>query len=211
VDHYAEIALALDEVARAKQQGSDYVPLPERLKRWHAIINAQLLLPPGSGAFVEAQDLLHAALRIGLEAAIETVNHLGHDTGDEVLAATLWLVDADGEELTNWATTDRVHRDPATIEPVPVFEHSRWVAVRAFCRGAALGEPRDIYASRWKYIRGLPLSTVDGLPVGALTVASMLTVGKTMLDRMPDAIEAAFDDALRQVALDILGLAFEGE
>ncbi|MDQ3739586.1 MAG: hypothetical protein M3320_01255 [Actinomycetota bacterium] len=94
---------------------------------------------------------------------------------------------------------------------MPISEHSQWVAVRGFCRGAALGEPRDIYASRWKYIRGLPLITADGLPVGALTVASMLPEGETMLDRMPDVIEAAFDDALRQVALDILNLAFESD
>jgi SIR2-like domain len=211
VDHYAEIALTLAEVARAKQQGDEYVLLPQRLGQWHARVARELLLPPGNGAFIQAQDLLHGALRGALEAAVQTVNDLGYDTGDEVLAATLWLVDEAGDTLTNWATTDRVHRDPATIDPVPITEHSSWVAVRAFCRGAALGEPRDIYASRWKYIRGLPLNTANGVPVGALTVASMLPEGKTMLDHMPDTIEAAFDAALRQVALDILDMVFESE
>ena len=156
VDHYAEIALALAEVARAKAQGDEYVLLPERLARWHTKIERTILRPMGAASFVEAQDLLHGALRIALRSAVKTVDELGHETRDEVLAATLWLVDADAETLTSWATTDRVHRDPATIEPVPITEHSNWVAVRAFCRGVALGEPRDVYASRWKYIRGLP-------------------------------------------------------
>jgi hypothetical protein len=211
VDHYAEIALALAEVARAKHQGNGYVLLPQRLREWHARVAEQLLLPPGGGAFTQAQDLLHRALRIALEAAVETVNDLGYNTGGEVLAASLWLVDEAGDTLTNWATTDRVHRDPATIEPVPITEHSQWVAVRTFCRGAALGEPRDIYASRWRYIRGLPLATAGGLPVGALTVASMRPQGETMLDQMPDTIEAAFDVALRQVALDILDMVFQSD
>ena len=206
VDHYAEIALALAEVARAKQSGSSYVPLPRRLSDWHTRISP-LLLPAQEGAFAAAQELIHASLRLALDEAIATVKSLGYDPQGEVLAATLWLVDATGETLTNWGTTDRVHRDPDTIDPVSISEHSRWVAVRAFCRGAALGEPRDIYASRWRYIRGLPLVTDDGLPVGVLTVSSMLPEGQTMLDLMPDVIEAAFDGALRQVALDILGEA----
>jgi hypothetical protein len=209
VDHYAEIALALAEIARAKRDGTDYRPLPSRLADWHDRVEEALLLPPGDGAFRGAQDLLHGAMRIALEVAVDTVRSLDYDPGDEVLGATLWLVARDGDSLTSWAMTDRVHRDPATLEPVPITEHSHWVGVRAFCRGAALGEPRDVYASRWRYIRGLPLVNRDGLPVGVLTVASMRTEAETMLDRMPDHIEAAFDEALRQVALDILDLAFE--
>lgn len=212
VDHYAEIALVLAEVARAKRVGTSYVALPRRLAAWHMRIRP-LLLPATGDAFAAAQDIIHDSLRAALEAATSTVEDLGYEPQGEVLAATLWLVDRTADTLTNWGTTDRVHRDPATIEPVAISEHSRWVAVRAFCRGAALGEPRDVYASRWRYIRGLPLVEEDGLPVGVLTVSSMLPEGETMLDLMPDAIEAAFDDALRQVALDILAeaaAAFDG-
>jgi hypothetical protein len=35
--------------------------------------------------------------------------------------------------------------------------------------------------------------------------------GETMLDQMPDTIEAAFDVALRQVALDILDMVFQSD
>ena len=55
VDHYSEIALALAEIARAKQAGTAYVPLPDRLAAWHAQINDKVLLP---SAFAAAQDYL---------------------------------------------------------------------------------------------------------------------------------------------------------
>ena len=209
VDHYAEIAWALAEVARAKREGSAYVRLPDRLAAWHARISDAVLLPAGEGAFAAAQDWLHDSLRLTLQAAVDTVDSLGYDTEGDVLGATLWLVDANGGTLTSWAMTDRVHRDPATIEPVTISEHASWVGVRAFCRGAALGEPRDIYASRWRYIRGLPLTTAEGLPVGVLTVASMRTEEQTMLAGMPDPVEAAFDEALRDLALAILDLGLD--
>lgn len=207
VDYYAEIAQAVAEVARAKTLGSAYVSLPARLAAWHEVVDRQLLASNDATRFGEAQDLLHDALREALQGAVETVRDLGYDPGDEVLAASMWLVDASGETLTNWATTDRVHRDPATIDPVEIAEHSRWLAIRAFCRGAPLGEPRDIYASRWRYIRALPLR-MEELPVGTLTITSMRPQGETMLDTMPGSIEAAFDDALREATLDILELAF---
>jgi hypothetical protein len=207
VDYYAEIALALAEIARAKHDGETYTPITTRLADWRTRVGDELLVPAGPESFPDAQDHLHLALSLALESALKTVADLSFDTRNDVLAATLWIVDEAGETLTSWAMTDRVHRDPNTIEPVKVDEHSRWVAVRAFCRGSALGEPRDIYASRWRYIRGLPLS-IDGMPVGTLTVSSMLPQNETILDAMPDAIEAAFDDALRQAAVDILDLAF---
>ena len=207
VDYYAEIAQVLGEIALAKRAGTGYAPLPERLTTWRRAVG-DVLFPEDPVRFAEAQDLLQGALREALEAAVATVGDLGYDTGGEVLAATLWVVDETGSTLTGWASTDRAHRDPATIDPVPVTEHSRWLAVRAFCRGAALGEPRDIYASRWKYIRALPLVSEARIPIGTLTITSMRPAGETMLDSMPDSVEAAFDDALRQSALDILEFAF---
>ncbi len=123
-----------------------------------------------------------------------------------MLGATLWLVDATGTTLTSWATTDRVHRDPRTLAPVPIEEHSRWVAIRAFTRGAVLSEPRDVYASRWRYVRGLPLRLEDDrLPVGVVTVSSMRTEDDTFLTAMPKAVATEFDRAIHDVVTDILG------
>ncbi|WP_027006900.1 SIR2 family protein [Conexibacter woesei] len=207
VDHYAEIALALAEIARAKRGGASYRPLPGRLADWHAQVADELLLPPD---FAAAQDFLHFSMNALLHAAVGTLEPLVGQPVDEVLSATLWLVDAAGDTLTNWATTDRVHRDPRTIDPIPIDEHSRWVAVRCFCRGTALGEPRNVYASRWHFVRGLPLVTRDGIPAGAITISSMLAEDETILNAMDPAVEVSFDDTIQELALYILDLASIG-
>jgi hypothetical protein len=204
VDHYSEIALALAEIARAKQSGAAYRTLPDRLADWHARLSASVLRPPD---FPAAQDYLHSVMNDVLEGAIETLGLLTDEPVEEVLSATLWLVDAEGGSLTNWATTDRVHRDPNTIDSIPIDEHSRWVAVRCFCRGTPLGEPANTYASRWHFIRGLPLVTADGLPAGAVTVSTMLPKEETSLSAMAPVVEVAFDDTIRELTLYILDLA----
>lgn len=205
VDHYVEIAQALAEIAMARQLGEDYILLPDRLAAWHADVVRELLGADDERAFARSQDTWREALIDALDTGLQTAAGLGFDAGDEVLGATLWLAGADGSTLTSWAMTDRVHRDARTLDPVPVEEHSRWVAVRAFTRGAALAEPRDVYASRWRYVRGLPLFTSgDRLPVGVVTVSSMSTEGETVLTAMPGAAAAIFDDAVGGVMADIL-------
>jgi hypothetical protein len=71
--------------------------------------------------------------------------------------------------------TDRLHLDRSTIDPVLVDECSSWASVRSFCAGSPLAEARDIYASRWKFIRGTPLVLQTDrhgrIPVGCLTTA----------------------------------------
>ena len=207
VDHYAEIAWALGEIARAKREGHTYRTLPERLADWHVQINDDLLLPDD---FAAGQDYLFDTMNVVLDDAIETVGRLTGQAVDEVLSATLWLVDEQGATLTNWATTDRVHRNPDTIDPIEIDEHSRWVAVRCFCRGTALGEPRNVYASRWHFVRGLPLVTDEGIPAGAVTISSMRPKDETILDRMEPAVQAAFDDTIQELALYILDIAING-
>ena len=169
VDHYGEVAQALAEIALAKRRGTRYEPLPKRLKAWRRRLDDELLLSDDPVGFAAAQDMLHDALRDALQTALGTAGAVAGTGADEalageVLAAALWIVDEAGATITSWATTDRVHRDPSTIEPIEIDEHSQWVAVRAFTRGAALGEPRDVYASRWRYIRGLPIFAGDRLP-----------------------------------------------
>jgi NAD-dependent SIR2 family protein deacetylase len=205
VDHYMEIAQALAEIATARRRGDGYEQLPERLAAWHATVAHDLLSADDPRGFAPAQDAWRETLIDALETGLRTAGDLGYDAGDEVLGATLWLIDATGTTLTGWANTDRVHRDARTLDPVPIEEHSRWVAVRAFTRGAVLAEPRDVYASRWRYVRGLPLFThADRLPVGVVTVSSMRAEDDTVLTAMSPTVAAVFDDAIRAVITDIL-------
>lgn len=108
--------------------------------------------------------------------------------------------------------TDRLHLQRQTIEPVAVDEYARWVAVRSYCLGTPLAESRDVYASRWRFIRGTPLilrSERHGrIPVGCLTTASLSRRENTQLDRMRGEVLAAFNDALSDTVLTLLNEPF---
>jgi hypothetical protein len=212
VDHYIDVAQLLYEMARAKDRGDAYVPLPERARDWTQQIAENILGLHDDRAFVRGQDVLSAQLRSALAAAVRTAERLENRRWEETLALTLWLVDADGGHLVNRATTDRLHLDRNTVEPVVIEEHARWVAVRSFCRGLPLAEARDIYASRWHFIRGLPLivdsATHGRIPVGCLTTASMANRATTMLNRMDDVVEARFNQALTTNVLTLLDQPF---
>lgn len=212
VDHYVDVAQLLYEISRVKQQRTDYQPLPSRATHWAHVVDDELLGLDDDNAFLRAQQAINARLRAVLEAAVAAAETLEGTRWDETLAMTLWLVDASGENLVNRATTDRLHVDRRTIEPVPIDEHARWVAVRSYCRGLTLAESRDTYASRWHFIRGLPL-LVDNdqhgrIPVGCLTVSSMLPAGETMLDKMRNDVEAQFNRALVTGVLELLDQPF---
>jgi len=49
---------------------------------------------------------------------------------------SLWVYDPGSESLTNWASADRVWRDPKTMEPLQVDWRSEFVSVQAFAQVA---------------------------------------------------------------------------
>ncbi len=214
VDHFVDVAQVLHEIARRRQLGSGYVALPERARGWVDTVRRDILGAEEAERFSRTQRTLVNELQASLDAAVSAAETLGAGEWGEKLALSLWLVDADGEHLTNWATTDRIHLDPDTVEPVPISEHARWVAVRSYCHGTALGESRDVYASRWHFIKGMPLvveSDMHGrIPIGCLTVASRLGKHETALNTMEDIVEAGFNRALARSVLALLDQPFDG-
>lgn len=212
VDHYVDVAQLLYEMALAKEQGSNYQPLRQRVQKWVDVVEDKLLGLGDESAFVRAQHALNAQLRAVLAAAVAAAEAVEGNTWNETLAMTLWLSDAAGEHLINRATTDRVHVDRRTIDPIRIDEHARWVAVRSYCRGLTLAESRDTYASRWRFVRGLPL-LIEGdehgrIPAGCLTVSSMLPKDQTMLNRMTNDVEAEFNRTLTAGILELLDQPF---
>lgn len=212
VDHYVDVAQLLYEVSRSKALGADYQPLAERADHWVGTVQRDLLGAEDDARFVRAQESIGAGLRSALAAAVGAAELLEGRTWDEKLALSMWLVDPGGERLTNWVTTDRLHLDRGTVEPVAVDEHARWLAVRSFCRGTPLAEAREIYASRWHFIRGTPLvaqsQRFGRIPVGCLTTASMERRDATMLNAMEDVVEARFNQALSDNVLALLAQPF---
>lgn len=212
VDHYVDVAQLLYEMAHARRSGSAYVPLPVRARGWVEGVNTRLLGIGDDRAFVRGQALLGEQLRSALSGAMAAAQELEGRTWDEKLVLTLWLIDPNATHLVNRVTTDRLHLDQDTVEPVDINEHARWVAVRSYCRGLPLAETRDIYASRWRFIRGTPL-VVDTdshgrIPVGCLTTASMKGSDETMLNAMGDIVEARFNQTLSTSVLALLNQAF---
>lgn len=214
VDHYTDVAQVLAEIARRRTLGaSRYVPLAGRAAEWVDTVEHELLGRHDDARFLASQRAVNELLRAGLAAAVDEARRLMGEPWSEVLQVSLWLVDREGTHLTNWVTTDRLHLDRRTIEPVELNEYARWVAVRSYCLGTPIAEARDTYASRWRFVRGTPLVLEDErfgrVPIGCLTTASLSPRGTTQLDQMRGYLLAAFNDALSDTVLSLLVQPFE--
>ena len=214
VDHYTDVAQVLAEVARRRTLGADeYVPLPERAREWLGTVETGILGWKDDVRFIESQRELNGLLVSALDRAVSEAQRLMEGASwTETLQLALWLVDQSGTKLTNWVMTDRLHLQRQTIEPVVIDEYARWVAVRSYCLGTPLAESRNVYASRWRFIRGTPLilrSERHGrIPVGCLTTASLTCRENSQLDRMRGEVLAAFNDALSATILTLLDQPF---
>jgi hypothetical protein len=213
VEHYTDVAQVLAEVARRRALGADYMPLPDRAREWIGTVKAQILGWDDDARFQESQREVNQLLVNALSRAIrEAQDLMGGPEWGETLQLALWLVDETGTKVTNWVMTDRLHLQRQTIDPIAVDEYSNWVAVRSYCRGTPLAEARDVYASRWKFIRGTPLvlrtDRHGRIPVGCLTTASLSSRADTQLDRIRGEVLAAFNDALSETVLTLLNEPF---
>jgi hypothetical protein len=212
VDHYTDVAQVLAEIARRRQDPPGYRPLPARATDWMHTVTERLLLPGDRGWFVRSQETVSTVMQEALARAVQLASELTEQPWEETLAASLWLTDATGETLTSWFTTDRLHLDPATIEPLQIDEHSPWVSIRAYCQGTRLAEAHTPDGSRWRFVLGLPLTLHSArhgrLPIGCLTVASLAPKEVTHLHRMPSTVAGAFSDVLSDAVLAILEQPF---
>jgi hypothetical protein len=182
VDHYTDVAQVLAEVAHRRARPDEYRPLPERAASWLDAITSRLLAVHDVAAFARSQTEINSLLSEALRAAVATAEQLTGEAWDETLALSLWLCDRDGKRMSGWCTTDRLHLDPATIEPLDINEHSGWVAVRAYCQGIPLAEAHTPDGSRWRFIRGTPLTDA-------------LLHPRTAPDRVPDRRVAVTEGA----------------
>ncbi len=200
-DFYAQSAQLLHEIVhytRTGAAGVAYRPFPDRLDEWRRRISETVFVPD-RGEFERVQDALHAVMAALADGVRKDLSGDGHGIGnDERLGVALWIYDPRSESLTNWASSDRVWRDPSTLAPVPVGWKSDFVAVQAFCSGSLVSRSTTHQTlSRWNHVVGIPLyveSDVWGrLPVGSVTLAST--------EPAPRSVLAQRLSALRQVSL----------
>jgi hypothetical protein len=198
VDHFADAAQLLYEIAHCRDANADYEPIATRaLDALGRIEDVAVLRNAGQARFAEHQVALSAWLRATLHDALQLV--LGHrPPADERFALALWLLSPDGRSLTGWAHSDRAHQDPTTIESVPIHPDSSWVAVRAVCKGIRVGLDRTSDISRWRFIRALPLILDQStrLPIGCLTIATTHPGERSILNTMPEDARQALHNGL---------------
>ena len=204
LDHFGDVAQFVYEIGRRRELGADYRSVDARAMTWIARVERELLGTINDEAFRRSQPELSARLRDALDSALRAATEAGADFTAEALGVGLWLADQRGLHITNWVTSDRAYQQLATIVPVPVERATNWVSVDSFRRGVRVQEALDVYASRWRYVRGLPLLVEDAeygrLPIGCMTITSTQTVGSTALETMSETVEARFHQTLQDAA-----------
>lgn len=184
-NHYAQSAQFIWEVVAAAR-GSSYTPLPVRLGRWKEGLRD--ILPTEGKAFLETQERLQRVMAKVLGGTKSLLNRTGYRLrSGEKLGISLWVFDPAAETLVNWASADRIWRDPTTLEPIPVDWSSVFVAAQAFCAGSMVSQSTSEHVvSRWNHVIGFPIYLHDDsgrLPIGAVTLASTANKEASLLER----------------------------
>lgn len=201
-DFYAEVAQLVHEARRRRGPGKPPRPYLERaqkrvLKGRHRCLPATHL----EARQRKTREILSQSLS-GIRAALAAY---GVEVSGAVLGLGLWGLDYDQRDVTLWGSSDRVHVDISTVTGVPLAWASEWVAVEAITRGSVVEWDPDVYASRWRSVRGIPLVwTLPGererIIVGAATLTTRTPSGKSIFDqaeRIAPGIRKTIDALLR--------------
>ena len=122
-DFYSQSAQLLHEVLHRRKTATlrrVYQPLPKRLLRWRNKLDKGVLTTQLS-PFRSVQERLHAVMHRLLQGVRADLVDSGHrPEKNEGLGINMWVYDPRSESLTNWASADRILRDPKTMEPHPI-------------------------------------------------------------------------------------------
>jgi hypothetical protein len=209
VDHYADVAQLLTEIARRHSQEDRYVSLPQRAKRYFSPLRESVLKAETEEPeqFLRHQTLLNKSLLEILDEVCAGLAKEDVDLSTEVgLALALWLVDPSGRYLTSWATTDRLHCRLSGLQTVELDPQHRFVASTAFCTGTYAEDERNFRNSRWSYIVGIPLWTHNSddlgrMPVGTMTMTTQTACNETKLALLSPPQRATLARILAMAAL----------
>jgi hypothetical protein len=200
-NYYGEVAQIIHEIGLRWGGGraSDFaVRSRQRLAR-----GAARLSPPNVDDFADAQREASEWLRRRLanvraicSAADPPVELSGHHLG-----LGLWAIDHDTGEIMNWASADRAYQEPDAVVRNPLHVRSRWVAAVAIANGVPVEEDPQVYASRWRFVRAIPIIVGPGgerSVVGAVTLTSMTPLHDFPLakDKAPPGLLSAIDGFL---------------
>ena len=202
-DFYGELAQLIHEAAlrRIGRRETFHARAAKRRRR-----GSNLVVPDGPRRFPRQQQRVAEALREMLNGVRETALAAKADLSGEDLGLALWGVDHERAELSLWASVDRLYTAAKWLVPVPLDYASQWVAVEAVTQCKPVERDPRVYASRWRYIRGIPLiwREADGqgrVPVGALSLTSMTPHATSALGGLPEPDKREIDRGLHEVAV----------
>jgi NAD-dependent SIR2 family protein deacetylase len=185
-DFFGEIAQFLHEVGirRANLSTDNF----HDRARSRFMAAREILVPDAADHLRAAQDDASAYLRELLQGvrSIATAGEL--DLSAEVLGLAFWGVDHERGRVGLWATSDRSFREPTAIIYDRFEYRSKWVAVEAVTRGVPVQADPRVYASRWRFTRGIPVVVPgDGAAgrtiSGVMTLTSMTPESESLLGR----------------------------
>jgi SIR2-like domain len=197
-DFFGELAQFLHEVG-LRRAAAGVEPFAVRAReRFDA--GRAVVVPDDPDQFVAAQERASRFL-LGLLAGVQRIAAAGGlDLERERLGLGLWGVNHEEGTVGLWATSDRRFTEPAAVIYNPLEYESRWIAVEAATRGVTVERDPNVYASRWRLIRGVPVVVpadgTDGrVTVGVVTLTSMTPQHESQLGRSA-AVSAVIDDFL---------------
>lgn len=175
-NYYGEVAQIIHEIGLHSNGNAPTefaARARERLK-----LGAAQLSPPDPDVFAGAQAAASLWLRRRLDGIREICASADPpvELGDHHLGLGLWAVDHDTGMISNWASSDRAYQEPDAVIPSPLNVQSRWVSAVAIANGVSVEQDPMVYASRWRFIRGIPI-IVDG--GGERSIAGALTLTST--------------------------------
>lgn len=175
-NYYGEVAQIIHEIGLSSN-GNTPTDFAERARERLAA-GAARLSPPHPDLFPDAQADASRWLRSRLDGVREICASATPPIPLESyhLGLGLWAVDHDTGTIMNWASSDRAYQEPDAVIPNPLYVHSRWVSAAAIANGVSVEQDPMVYASRWRFIRGIPI-VVDG--AGERSIAGVLTLTST--------------------------------
>lgn len=196
-DNYADVAQFAYELA--ERRGGNATPLTQRFQTWWNDRSSGVLsldtdsFRSNQVALADVLAEVLSGIQEELDAASETMS-LG-------ICALFPPNGGAQERPINWVTSDRAMTTPHTLDFLELDPRSNWTAVRSLCAGVHRAEPKDVYASRWRYVWAEPIfSDTPRVPVGAVMLSSMAPVDRTQLPRAestheprPDRVRALRD------------------
>jgi hypothetical protein len=163
-------------------------------------------LPEDGTAFRARQDSLSRLLGRFLMAVKDIALSAGVELSDEDLGLGLWVVDHGQGVVGCVATADRRFNDARTVVWNQLELESRWIAVEAVTRGVVVQRDPELFASRWRLIRGVPLVLAgeNGTGrniVGAMTLTSTTPETQSKLRAVPRGTLGQIDRLLEGASL----------